>query len=107
MRLLLDESLPRVLAHSIEGHDVATAQEMGWAGVKNGELLQRAAESGFEALITPDKGFEFQQNLTRLPLTVLIVRSRSNRIEDLAPLVPSVLIALEEAKPCQLVHVGA
>jgi hypothetical protein len=42
MRVLLDECVPRALRNDIPGHDVKTVAEMGWAGVKNGELLRRA-----------------------------------------------------------------
>ena len=44
MRVLLDEQLPRHLVREIRGHDVSTVQQRGWAGLKNGELLQVAAE---------------------------------------------------------------
>lgn len=40
MRLLLDECVPRKLRSDLEGHDVRTVQEMGWAGKKNGELVR-------------------------------------------------------------------
>ena len=43
MRILLDESLPIELAFELTGHDVIAVQKMGWAGLKNGELLARAA----------------------------------------------------------------
>ena len=43
MRVLLDEQLPRQLAREITGHEVSTVQQRGWAGLKNGELLRRAA----------------------------------------------------------------
>jgi hypothetical protein len=39
MRVLLDECVPRQLRRDLEGFDVKTVQEMGWAGVKNGALL--------------------------------------------------------------------
>jgi hypothetical protein len=32
-----------------------------------------------------DAGFEFQQNLSELPLSDVLVRARSNRLEDLEP----------------------
>ena len=64
---------------------------LGWAGVGNGALLKRAAEHGFDAFLTPDRGFAFQQNRSALPLTVVILRARSNRLEDLRPLVPALL----------------
>ena len=43
MRILLDESLPRELKQELPGHDVQTVQDAGWAGLKNGDLLRRAA----------------------------------------------------------------
>jgi hypothetical protein len=46
VRVLLDEQLPRRLARYFAGHDVSTVQRQGWAGLKNGDLLRRAAEPG-------------------------------------------------------------
>jgi hypothetical protein len=43
MRVLLDECVPRALRKELLGHEVKTVAEAGWAGVKNGELLQSAA----------------------------------------------------------------
>jgi hypothetical protein len=43
MRVLLDECVPRALRKELLGHEVKTVAEAGWAGVKNGELLQLAA----------------------------------------------------------------
>ena len=68
MRVLLDEQLPRHLARDLTAHQVRTVQQEGWTGLKNGELLQRAANSGFDVFVTADQNLEFQQNLTRPPL---------------------------------------
>ena len=46
-----------------------------------------------------DSGLEFQQNLSTLPVAVLIVEALSNRMEHLEPLVPAMLIELNLAKP--------
>ena len=54
MRVLLDECVPRALRNDIPGHEVKTVAEVGWAGVKNGELLRRAA-AAFDVLITVDR----------------------------------------------------
>jgi hypothetical protein len=40
MKVLLDESLSKRLAHVIEGHEVQTLPQMGWAGMKNGALMR-------------------------------------------------------------------
>jgi hypothetical protein len=42
---------------------------------------------------------EYQQNLSALPVSILIVLARSNRIEDLAAAVPAILAALAELAP--------
>lgn len=107
MRLLLDESVPRPLVRSFADHEVHTVQSVGWAGKENGELLRAAAGAGFDALVTVDKGFEFQQNIETLPLTVAIMKAGGNRLEDLEPMIPVALSAIAEAQPCTLVSVGA
>lgn len=107
MRLLLDESVPHPLSASLSGHEVESAQSMGWSGIENGELLRVAADAGFDAPITVDKGFEFEQNLDQLALTVAILSAGSNRIENLILLVPTLLERLMEAEPNSLIKIGA
>jgi predicted nuclease of predicted toxin-antitoxin system len=95
MKLLLDESIPRRLAeHFPKDMDVRTVPQMGWAGMKNGKLLAIAATDGFTALITADRGIEYQQNSSSLPLSVIILRSYRTRLEDLIPLVPRAIETL-------------
>ena len=105
MRVLLDECLPAGLRRDLPGHDVTTVQRQGWAGTKNGALLARAGGAGIDAFVTIDKGVEFQQRVATLPLGVVAVRARSNDIDDLRPLMPAVLAALQALVPGQLVRV--
>lgn len=71
---------------------------MGWSGVTNGELLAKAADAAFDALVTMDVGFERHQRAS-LPVTLILVRAASTTLDDLKPLVPAVLKALESAAP--------
>ncbi len=105
MRILLDESLPRPLGFALTGHDVSSVSREGWASLTNGELLRRAAET-FDVLLTADQNLEFQQNLTALPVAVIVLVADSNRLESLEPLVPDVLEALKTLKPRTLLRVG-
>ena len=92
MKLLLDESVPRRLALSFpQAFTLRTVQEMGWTGTQNGRLLSLAAKEHFGAFITVDRGIEHQQNTSRLPLPVIIMLARRNRLAELQPLVPGVL----------------
>ena len=71
VKLLLDESIPRQLSRFFpSNYEVYTVQQMGWAGSKNGELLELARTHCFSALLTVDRGFEFQPNIKLLPLPV-------------------------------------
>lgn len=60
MKLLLDENLPHKLRQHLPGHEVYTVAFMGWSGIRNGELLARAAAAGFEAMLTVDAGIEYE-----------------------------------------------
>jgi len=105
MRVLLDEQLPRHLAREIGGHDVSTVQQRGWAGLKNGELLRAAAAEGFEILVTADRNLQFQQNLSRTVLGIVLLVAPSNVLEDLLPLVPGLRAAISKSRPGQILRV--
>ena len=70
MRLLLDECVPKPIKRELPNHVVKTVQDMGWAGVKNGVLLQ-LANGTFDALLTVDQGIEYQPNFRGFLTTML------------------------------------
>ena len=108
MRLLLDESVPRPLRTTFPAsYEVRTVPEMGWAGTGNGALLRLAADSGFDALLTVDRGFAHQQNQDELPLPVVIMLAASNRPDDLRPLVPKAIGLLSGPLQRGVYHVSA
>ena len=104
MKLLLDECTPSVLKGDLVGHEVSTVDEAGFKGLKNGSLLWAAAGK-FDVLITVDKSLPSQQNIAALGLAVLLLRAKSNRYEDLKPLVPQVLAALDQIQPGTIIIV--
>lgn len=98
MRILLDENLDWRLERDLPGHSVASVPRIGWAGVKNGELLRRA-NGQFDVLVTMDKGIYHQQNLTGLSLAVVALRAKTNRLADTRPLMPALLSLLLNIQP--------
>jgi len=89
MKLLLDEQMPRKIAMHFESEIVVDhVQLVGWAGIKNGELLRLAAASEYDALISADKNMSYQQSKEQLPLSVVVLHVVRLRIEELAPLIP-------------------
>jgi len=104
MRVLLDECLPRRLKQELTGHDAKTVPEMGWAGLKNGELL-RVAAGQFDAFITVDRNLPAQQRVGQLPFGVVVIGAPRNDVDTLRPLMGRVRAALERIGPGQLVRI--
>jgi hypothetical protein len=104
MRVLFDECVPRGLRNDIPGHEVRTVAEVGWAGVKNGELLRLAAMA-FDVLITVDRNLEYQQSFKGVSLAVIVIHAASNDIIVLRSLMPAVLDLIPQAKPGVVMHV--
>jgi len=71
---------------------------MGWAGIKNGELMQ-LAEAEFDFFITVDRNLSYQQDIPRYSIALIVIRSVSNRYDDLRPFGDRVIAALEAAAP--------
>jgi hypothetical protein len=85
------------LKRELVGHDVKTAPEMGWASKRNGELLALAAGE-FDAFLTADRNLSYQQDVSAFDIAVVVLAARSNRLDDLRPLVHRLLEALPTAK---------
>jgi len=107
MRILLDECVPRRLRREFPGHDVHTVPEMGWAGKKNGELLQLMAGQSFEVLLTVDQNIRHQQSWQAAGVAAVVLVAASNRLADLLPLMPSALATLGSIKPGDVVEITA
>jgi len=99
MKILLDECLPLDFRHSFPNHDAHTADWAGFKSRKNGELLQAAEQAGYEVLVTVDQGIPRQQHPAGGMLSIILVRSRTNQIEDLLPLASAILKALTTIAP--------
>jgi len=78
--------------------------QAGWTGVQNGELLRRAAEGGFEVLVTMDRNLEHQQNIARAGVGVLVIVARDSRVETVLPLARSINTALSGLHPGMVVQ---
>ena len=106
MRVLLDESVPRQLAPVLLGHSVTTVPKEGWAGLKNGELMAKAAPL-FDAFVTGDQNLEYQQKYSDLPIGIVVLVAPNNRVETIVGMSAAILNALADLLPGQLVRVAA
>ena len=89
----------------LPGHEVRTVRELNLLGLSNGKLLA-AAEPEIDVFLTVDKNLVHQQPLSGNRLSVIVLRAKSNKIEDLAPLLDQITSALKQMGPGQVVVVG-
>ena len=101
MKILLDECVDQRFRRDLVGHDVATVQESGWAGKKNGEILALAAKT-YQVFITVDRNLYFQQNFSDFNIAVLVLVASTNRPADLKPLAKEVSSEFPLLKPGQV-----
>ena len=88
MKVLLDECVDRRLKSRLPGHEVHTVTNMQWKGLKNGVLIDAAIDGGFDMLLTIDKNLEFQQNLKKRNIIVVVFDVKQNSVKLFEPLLP-------------------
>jgi hypothetical protein len=75
----------------LSSHACSTVQELGWGGIKNGDLLQRA-EGEFDLFITSDQNLRYQQNLTGRRIAILELSTNDiSRIQAASALIEAAL----------------
>lgn len=99
MKLLLDENIPKKLKTDFYEFDVFSVQEMGWSGVKNGDLLNLMLLNSFEILITADKNLQHQQNFQKYPIPVIVLSPQRFTYEYFSLLIPKVKEVLNNRLP--------
>jgi hypothetical protein len=77
LKILFDQGVPVPLRSRLVGHEVATAYELNWSELKNGELIAAAESAGYELLLTTDQNLKYQQNLSARKIGVIVLLSTS------------------------------
>ncbi|MEM6397684.1 MAG: DUF5615 family PIN-like protein [Bacteroidota bacterium] len=84
MKLLLDENIPKPVAKLFSPEfEVSHVHDMEWSGKKNGALISAMLDNGFERLVTVDRNLEFQQNLDKYPIKLIVLVTYSNQLRYL------------------------
>ena len=105
MKVLLDECVTRYLKRDFAGHEVLTAEEAGFNGLKNGHLLQ-SASGQYDVMVTVDQNLQYQQNLKTFADAIIILKAKRSTYPMLKPLMPQVLEILEKIKLGEIITVG-
>lgn len=102
MKVVFDKCVPRPLRRHLPGHEISTAEEMGWGILENGDLI-RAAEQQFEAIITSDQQWKYQQNLSGRKLAILVLPT--NYLPAVLGLAPKIRAALAMLRPGDYIEI--
>ena len=85
-KILIDENLPKKLKYRFgDNFEILTVHDMGWASKKNGELLKLIEAEKFDFFLTVDKNIEYQQNIDKIKLGLIILITNDNRYEMVLP----------------------
>ena len=97
MKVLFDQGTPVPLRRHLHPHVVDTADERGWSRLQNGDLLDQAEASQFDAFITTDTNLRYQQNLSKRVIRILVLTTTSwPRIREKTDEVQAALENLDE-----------
>jgi predicted nuclease of predicted toxin-antitoxin system len=106
MRILIDECLDWRLCRSFAEDKCSSVRKMGWSGLTNGELLEKA-QADFDMFLTGDRNLTFQQRLSKFRIAVVVLQAESIQLDHTLPLIPKVLALRPTLKPGQVVYVSA
>jgi predicted nuclease of predicted toxin-antitoxin system len=96
MKILIDENLPKKLKKELSDFEIYSIQEMGWLGLKNGELIRSMIENKFDTLITFDQNLQYQQNLSTYPISIVLVNLQNNQFSTILPYIEKMEILLKD-----------
>ena len=101
MKIIIDECVPSIVKRNLPEREIVSVQDMGWAGIKNGELLELVVAE-FDVFITSDKNLRHQQNLARLDLAIILLPS--NQVPVIKAMLPEIDEALSSVIPQDFVE---
>jgi hypothetical protein len=55
LKIVFDQGVPVPLRSRLVGHEIATAYQLGWSALKNGELIAATEKAGYDLLLTTDQ----------------------------------------------------
>lgn len=106
MKILFDHCVAKPLRRYLPSHEIKTTREMRWEGLKNGALLTRAEDAGFDLLLTVDQNLRYQQNLSGRAIVVVVLIADGITVDDLRPLLPALENTLLTIQPGQVYEVS-
>ena len=108
MRIVIDEDIPRELAPLFGGPglEVLHVEDLGFKGMRNGDLLT-ALSTTCDVFITGDTKLQYQQNLARYDLAIVVLHPHRLVISQIKPLIPLAIASFATAPRHAVTTIGA
>jgi predicted nuclease of predicted toxin-antitoxin system len=103
MRILVDECVDPRVKRLFADHQTAAVHEKKWDTLDDGALLA-VAHDQFDVLLTIDRSLEFQQNVGKFHIGVVVVHVPKNQIAHYEAIQQALLLAVEEVRPGEVQH---
>jgi hypothetical protein len=94
--------MPRRFLSVFNEYEAVSVPYMGWAGKKNGVLLKLMIEAGFDAFVTVDQNLQYQQNLQKANISILVLHAATNSYDDLLTLAPAIHATIANLQPSKI-----
>ena len=96
-RVPFDKNVPYPLRQHLIDYQVQTAEDEGWGQISNGELISCAEEAGYEIMLTCDQNIQYQQNMARRKISMVVLGS--NVWPSVCKKIGEIAAALKRASP--------
>ena len=96
MKILIDENLPKKLKQDLSLHSVFTVRDKGWQSKTNGDLIQLMLEDNFDLLITFDQNLQYQQNLIKYPIAILVINIYNNQYDTIQKFINILKVSIDK-----------
>ena len=109
MKILLDENIDVRFKNELEGLSVFTLLDIGWVGLKNGELREKINDNNFTFFITADKNLPFQQNLDKANFVIILLDTPTLLWKHQSQFIPKVKDFVTQFSPkpfLKIIHVS-
>ena len=104
MRILIDECVDPRVRLLFRDHEAVTVHDRGWDTLEDGPLLA-LAQKEFDVLLTIDSGMEFQQNIPKFQIGLVVVHVPKNQLAHFMFVESELLVAVEKVRPGEVIHV--
>ena len=90
---------PGSVSPNLTEFEVSTVPEAEFSGLKNGKLLKAAVEKKIDILLTIDKNIDYQQNINKFAIAIVILDVHRSHIKYIKTLIPEFIKQINSYKP--------